>query len=232
MPITTYRNDKSTFINDKDINEYLSKNWYVEKREIKKRFKKPYFVYQLLFDFSGDSMEYQIINFWADENNSSINTWVFKEIIMAFLMGLSDKDKNLSKEKKDILIVASGFFDPLHIGHIEYLKLAKALGDKLIVILNNDEQAQLKKGKVFMPLAERKIILESLSIVDEVFISIDKDKTVCKSLEYLKPNIFAKGGDRKIDNIPEAEICKKLGIKIVDGLGEKIQSSSNLIKNK
>lgn len=139
---------------------------------------------------------------------------------------------SISIEKKDITIAVSGYFDPTHIGHIEYLKLAKALGDKLIVILNNDEQAQLKKGKIFMPLNERKIILESLNMVDEVFISIDKDETVCKSLERLRPDIFAKGGDRNINNIPEAEICKKLGIVIVDGLGEKIQSSSKLIKEK
>ena len=129
------------------------------------------------------------------------------------------------------IVAASGYFDPLHIGHIEYLKLAKGLGDKLIVILNNDEQASLKKGKSFMPLNERKIILEALEFVDEIFISIDKDKSVCKSLEAVKPNIFAKGGDRFIEEIPETKICRELNIKIVDGLGKKIQSSSDLIKN-
>ncbi len=91
MPITTYISDKNTFINDKDINEYLPKDWYVEKREIKKRFKKPQYVYQLLYDFSDDSMEYQIINFWADKEHSSINLWVSKEIIIAFLMGKRDR---------------------------------------------------------------------------------------------------------------------------------------------
>jgi len=127
-----------------------------------------------------------------------------------------------------ITVVTSGYFDPIHKGHIEYLKLSKELGDKLIVILNNDEQAKLKKGNSFMELEERKTILESIKYVDEVFISIDKDKSVCKSLEAIKPDIFAKGGDRLVSEIPETPICKELGIKIIDGLGAKIQSSSSL----
>ena len=126
-----------------------------------------------------------------------------------------------------IVVVASGYFDPLHIGHIEYLELAKKLGDKLIVIINNDMQAKLKKGKSFMNEKDRMKIISSLACVDEVFLSIDKDKTQCKSLELLKPNIFANGGDRNNDEIPELNICKKLNIKIVDSLGKKIRSSSN-----
>ena len=74
---------------------------------------------------------------------------------------------------------------------------------------------------------DRMKIISSLKCVDEVFLSIDKDKTQCKSLEFLKPNIFANGGDRTNDEIPETNICKKLNIKIIDGLGEKIRSSSN-----
>lgn len=132
--------------------------------------------------------------------------------------------------EKEIIVAASGYFDPIHIGHIEYLEKAKKLGTKLIVILNTDEQAILKKGYVFMPLEERKKIVESLRFVDEIFISIDTDKSVCKSLEAIKPNIFAKGGDRTISNIPEADICNKHNIKIIDGLGEKLQSSSELVK--
>ena len=128
------------------------------------------------------------------------------------------------------VVVVSGYFDPLHIGHIEYLKLAWDLGDKLVVILNNDVQAKLKKGKVFMPLSERKEILEAIKYIDEVFVSIDEDGSVCKSLEVIKPHIFAKGGDRFAYEIPETLICKKLGIEIVDGLGSKKQSSSGLIK--
>ncbi len=132
---------------------------------------------------------------------------------------------------KETIVAVSGYFDPIHIGHIEYLKLSKKLGDKLIVILNNDFQAELKKGKSFMPLEERQAILKAIRYVDDVFISIDKDKSVCKSLESLRPDIFAKGGDRFSYEIPEAETCKKLGIKIVHGLGEKIQSSSSLISS-
>ena len=126
------------------------------------------------------------------------------------------------------IVTTSGYFDPLHIGHIECLELAKGLGDKLIVIINNDLQAKLKKGKSFMSEEDRMKIVSSLRCVDEVFLSIDKDKTQCKTLRYLKPDIFAKGGDRMKEEIPESKVCKELGIKIVDGLGEKIRSSSEL----
>ncbi len=136
------------------------------------------------------------------------------------------------KFSKTMKIVAvSGYFDPLHLGHIEYLQKAKELGDKLIVIVNNDKQAILKKGYEFIPFKERIEIIKSLKYVDEVFPSIDEDKTVCKSLEKLKPDIFAKGGDRFSYEIPEAVICNKLNIKIIHGLGDKIQSSSELVKN-
>jgi cytidyltransferase-like protein len=131
--------------------------------------------------------------------------------------------------KKEIIVAASGHFDPLHLGHIEYLKKAKSLGDKLIVIVNNDGQTILKKGYEFMPLNERAEIIKSLKFVDEIFVSIDEDKTVCRSLASVRPDIFAKGGDRFSSEIPEGPICKELGIKIVDGLGDKIQSSSELV---
>lgn len=129
------------------------------------------------------------------------------------------------------IVAVSGYFDPLHVGHIELFKLAKTLGDKLIVIVNNDKQTEMKKGKYFMPAEERKKILEELRCVDGVFISVDEDRTVCKSLKEVHPDIFANGGDRHNDEIPEARICKELGIEIVDGLGKKIQSSSDLIKS-
>ncbi len=133
-------------------------------------------------------------------------------------------------EKKETIVATSGYFDPLHLGHIEYLMKAKELGNKLIVIVNNDKQAHLKKGFEFMPFKERMEIVKALKFVDEVFPSIDEDKTVCKSLEAVKPSIFAKGGDRFSHEIPEKAICDKLGIEIVHGLGEKIQSSSELVK--
>lgn len=133
------------------------------------------------------------------------------------------------REVEKMKIVASGYFDPIHVGHIEYLKLAKQLGGTLIVIVNNDKQAKIKKGFSFMNENERLEIVKNIKYVDEVFLSIDDDSTVCKSLEKLKPDIFAKGGDRNSSNIPEFEICNKHNIKIVDGLGNKIQSSSDLI---
>lgn len=128
------------------------------------------------------------------------------------------------------IIAVSGYFDPLHIGHIELFKLAKALGDKLIVIVNNNEQTEMKKGKYFMHVEERAKIIQELSCVDEVFISVDKDRTVKESLRTVKPHVFANGGDRRNDEIPEAVICRELGIEIIDGLGNKVQSSSELIK--
>jgi len=132
-------------------------------------------------------------------------------------------------------VAVSGYFDPIHVGHIELFERAKALGDKLIVILNNEGQSVIKKGRFFMPVSERKIILEALEVVDEVFVSVDTDRAQCESLRKLKPNIFANGGDRLkkgegVFDIPEVAVCEECGIEIVDGLGEKIQSSSDLQK--
>ena len=126
---------------------------------------------------------------------------------------------------------ASLYADPLHIGHLEYLEKAKALAGEngqLVVIVNNDHQACLKKGRPFMPATERVKILESLRMVDEVWLSIDEDRTVCKTIESIQPplTMFVNGGDQFNDTIPETPICQQLGIQLVDGLGEKIQSSS------
>jgi D-beta-D-heptose 7-phosphate kinase/D-beta-D-heptose 1-phosphate adenosyltransferase len=140
----------------------------------------------------------------------------------------------MGEEKKQIVAV-SGYFDPIHSGHIEYLKLAKEIADKnnakLVVILNNSKQTELKKGQEFMPLADRLNVVKAIKYVDEVFISIDEDRSVSKSLEALNPLIFAKGGDRFSGEIPEKETCDRLGIRIIDGLGAKIQSSSSLIRD-
>ena len=126
------------------------------------------------------------------------------------------------------VVAISGYFDPIHIGHLEYINMAKKLGDKLVVIVNNNYQCELKKGKPFMDEKDRLTIVSNLKNVDEVFLSVDKDKTVCASLEKIKPDIFANGGDRKNYEIPESVICKKYDIKIIDGLGDKIRSSSDL----
>ena len=126
------------------------------------------------------------------------------------------------------VVATSGYFDPLHVGHLECLELASKLGDKLIVIVNSDLQAKLKKGEAFMNESDRMKIVSALKCVDEVFLSIDKDKSQCESLRQINPDIFAKGGDRTSTEIPESKICKELNIKIIDGLGEKIRSSSDL----
>ena len=92
------------------------------------------------------------------------------------------------------VIATSGYFDPLHVGHLECLELASKLGDKLIVIVNSDLQAKLKKGEAFMNEDDRMKIVAALKCVDEVFLSIDQDKTQCESLKRINPDIFAKGG--------------------------------------
>ena len=129
-----------------------------------------------------------------------------------------------------VRVAISGYFDPLHVGHLEYMRLSKQLGDKLIVIVNNDKQAILKKGKPFMPEDIRVEIVKAIKWVDEVFLSIDEDSSVCKSLAVVKPDIFTNGGDRHNYEIPEAKVCRELGIELREGMGEKIQSSSYFVK--
>ncbi len=130
------------------------------------------------------------------------------------------------------IVSVSGYFDPVHVGHLEYFKKSKKIGTKLMVIINNDEQAILKKGKPFMPVDERIKIIKEFRCVDFVVKSIDTDRTVCKTLETVepKPDYFCNGGDQNNNTIPETEVCKKRGIELRDGFGDKIQSSSWLIK--
>lgn len=136
-------------------------------------------------------------------------------------------------------IIVSGYFNPIHKGHIEYFIKAKEKGDYLFVIVNNDFQRKLKDSKEFMLEEERCFIVEQIKLVDKVFLSIDTDRSVCKSIEKIFTEysnnyelIFANGGDQKIDDIPEYTICKKLGISLIDGLGQKVQSSSWLLNKK
>ena len=138
-----------------------------------------------------------------------------------------DTEIQLSCRNEIKTVVASGYFDPIHVGHIEYLEMAAKLGDRLVVIVNNDEQAVLKKGAPFMTAEDRLKIVSSLRCVDEAFLSIDTNSTVCESLRVLQPDIFAKGGDRFMNEIPEAVVCREMGAEIVDGLGMKIRSSSD-----
>lgn len=123
-------------------------------------------------------------------------------------------------KKKIVTVAVSGAFDPIHIGHIRYIRDAAKLGDRLVVILNRDEFLLQKKGFVFWPFADRKEILENIKGVDEVVVAVDEDQTVRKTLELIKPDIFAKGGSRTgLKNIPETETCQKIGCKLVTHVG-------------
>jgi len=136
------------------------------------------------------------------------------------------------------IVITSGYFNPLHIGHINLIRESKKLGDFLVVIVNNDEQVKIKGSIPFMPEQERIEIIKALRYADDVILSIDKDKSVIKSLGLIaeihpgKKLVFTKGGDRNIGNIPEKEVCKKFGIEIISEVGGgKVQSSSLLLKN-
>lgn len=136
-------------------------------------------------------------------------------------------------------IILSGYFNPLHVGHIEYFQEAKKIADELIVIVNNDFQRKLKGSKEFMHENERVLIIKSLKIVDKVYLSIDNDKSVKNTIGMIYKEvgndyelIFGNGGDQENSSIPEANVCQNLGIILVDGLGKKIQSSSWLLNNK
>ena len=134
-------------------------------------------------------------------------------------------------------IIVSGYFNPLHKGHLELFEKAKAKGDQLWVIVNSDIQRELKGSKEFMDQNERLIIVSAIEIVDKALISIDKDKTQCATLKELAEKhsgdyelYFANGGDQNNDSIPEVSVCKEMGIILIEGLGNKIQSSSWLLK--
>ncbi len=129
-------------------------------------------------------------------------------------------------------VCISGYFTLIHVGHIRLMKEAKALGDYLVVILNNDDQLKVKKGKVVVSAAHRKEIIEAIKCVDEVVVSIDKDGSQCETLAMIKPDIFANGGDRNEGNIPEVQTCIDNNIEMVYnvGAGGKIDSSTRLLK--
>ena len=141
----------------------------------------------------------------------------------------------MTKNKKHVVVAVSGGMDPIHIGHIRLIQDAGKLGDKLVVILNNDNWLKKKKGHIFMHQDERKEIIESIKGVDEVILTghgpNSEDMSVSKELMKVKPDIFANGGDRTATNIPEAPVCKKIGCEMVFSVGQggKIQSSSWLL---
>ena len=135
-------------------------------------------------------------------------------------------------------VIVSGYFNPLHKGHLELFEKAKEQGDLLIVIVNNDLQRELKGSKFFQDQDERMEIIRELNMVDMAWISIDKDSTQRETLKLMVEKFygtmklaFANGGDQTNDTIPEREICKQFNIELIDGLGDKVQSSSWLLEN-
>ncbi len=177
-------------------------------------------------DIASRNIEFNALT--SDVRNSKIpNIWDIR---------CQEANKFMQKSKKKKIVVAvSGGFDPIHIGHIDMFYEAKALGDELVVILNNDNWLQKKKGHVFMPQEERKEIIEALKPVDRVALTEHEpdpsDMSVCQALEKLRPDIFANGGDRHKHNIPEVATCEKIGCRMVFNVGKrgKIQSSSWLV---
>ena len=134
-------------------------------------------------------------------------------------------------------IIVSGYFNPIHKGHLEYFNNAKALCDELFVIVNNDHQRALKGSKEFQKEDERMIIVSNIKAVDKAILSIDQDRTVCETIRMIANQYganyelgFANGGDQNNDTIPERPICEEMNVTLIDGLGDKIQSSSWLLK--
>ena len=135
------------------------------------------------------------------------------------------------------MVIVSGYFNPLHRGHIEYFENAKARGDRLCVVVNSDLQREMKGSKEFMCEQERLLIVKSLRVVDVAMLSVDKNTTVGESIrcvhdlyEWKYDLAFANGGDQTNKTIPERETCEELGIELIDDLGDKVQSSSWLLE--
>ena len=136
-------------------------------------------------------------------------------------------------------VIVSGYFNPIHKGHIEYFNNAKAFANELFVIVNNDKQRAIKGSEKFQEEEERMIIISNIKAVDKAILSIDQDRTVCATLKMIAEQYgyeyelaFANGGDQNNETIPEGEICNETGIQLIDGLGDKIQSSSWLLEKK
>ena len=140
----------------------------------------------------------------------------------------------MSKQKA---IIVSGYFNPIHKGHLEYFNNARTLVDKLFVIVNNDFQRELKGSKEFQDENERMIIVSNIKAVDKAILSIDIDRSVCATIKMIAEKFgsefdlgFANGGDQNNDTIPEKPVCEEMNVALIDGLGDKIQSSSWLLK--
>lgn len=138
---------------------------------------------------------------------------------------------------RPVAVIVSGYFSPLHIGHLDMIESGARIGDKLIVIVNNNAQQLAKKGKVIIDEHDRLRLVSALRDVDEALISVDDDRTVCESIRAVAERhtdhhlIFANGGDRKSGEVvPEASICEEFGIEMVFDMGgnEKADSSTRI----
>lgn len=142
----------------------------------------------------------------------------------------------MDRQFKFDIVITSGGFDPLHVGHLEYLYKAKGLGRLHICIVNSDEFLLRKKGYIFMPQEERLCIIRSLRCVDRLVRGNKDECSVVNNLTDIRRCFptqsicFAKGGDRNKDNIPEFPFLEKLNITLIDGLGNKIKSSSEMVR--
>ena len=140
----------------------------------------------------------------------------------------------MSKQKA---IIVSGYFNPINKGYLAYFNNAKAMADKLFVIVNNDHQRELKGSREFQDEKERMFIVSNIKAVDKAILSIDTDRTVRETIKMIAEQFgeefdlgFANGGDQNNDTIPERTICEEMNVILIDGLGDKIQSSSWLLK--
>mgnify|MGYP006119489257 CR=1 FL=1 len=134
-------------------------------------------------------------------------------------------------------VIVSGYFKPIHKGHLEYFNNAKAIADQPFVIVNNDHQRELKGSREFQDENERMIIVSNIKAVDKAILSIDTDRTVCATIKMIAEQFgqefdldFANGGDQNNDTILEKVVCEEMNVVLIDGLGDKIQSSSWLLK--
>lgn len=135
------------------------------------------------------------------------------------------------------VVVVSGYFNPLHVGHVRMIREARSLGDRLIVVVNNDEQQRLKKGKIISPIHDRVEVVSALADVDEVFTAVDLDPTICETLRIIRRRYpqdkisFCNGGDRSdMAVVPEGAVCHEEKIGLLFGIGgtDKADSSSRI----
>lgn len=131
-------------------------------------------------------------------------------------------------------VIVSGYFNPLHGGHLNLFEAAREYGDRLVVIVNNDTQQMLKKGKIILDENNRMRLIEALEVVNEAFLSVDQDPTVVESLQVVADSfkedelIFCNGGDRNTTNeIPETEVCRRNNIKMIFEVGDKEKFDSS-----